>query len=215
MNYMKKTGLKKAPNQLYRGPASIRNNKKLGATRLIDNRSATALQRKLIHGINNAPHRIVQRQIMADLANSPQMIIQRQLLERSIQRVEEDEELLQAKSNGATTTPSVVPSNETGMPDRLKSGIESLSGLDMSNVRVHRSSNKPAQLNALAYAQGNNIHLSAGQEHHLPHEAWHVVQQQQGRVKPTMQMAGEQINDDVRLEKEADVMGGKASTWSI
>jgi hypothetical protein len=26
-----------------------------------------------------------------------------------------------------------------------------------------------------------------GQEQHLPHEAWHVVQQKQGRVKPTGQ----------------------------
>ena len=96
------------------------------------------------------------------------------------------------------------------MPDNLKSGIESLSGMDMSEVRVHRNSDKPAQLNAHAYAQGNDIHLAPGQEQHLPHEAWHVVQQRQGRVKPTMQMAGQQVNDDPSLESEADVMGGRA-----
>ncbi|HET7795918.1 MAG TPA: DUF4157 domain-containing protein, partial [Rhizobacter sp.] len=67
--------------------------------------------------------------------------------------------------------------NRTGMPDTLKAGIESLSGQDMSDVRVHRNSDKPGQLNALAYAQGNDIHLAPGQEQHLPHEAWHVVQQ--------------------------------------
>jgi len=44
----------------------------------------------------------------------------------------------------------------------------------------------------------------------LPHEAWHTVQQKQGRVRPTVQMAGIDINDDTGLEKEADVMGGRA-----
>ncbi|NCN83427.1 MAG: DUF4157 domain-containing protein [Sphingomonadales bacterium] len=76
--------------------------------------------------------------------------------------------------------------NRTGLPDNLKSGIESLSGLSMDHVQVHRNSSKPAQLNAHAFAQGSDIHLAPGQEQHLPHEAWHVVQQAQGRVKPTM-----------------------------
>ena len=40
---------------------------------------------------------------------------------------------------------------------------------------------------AHAYTQGSEIHLGAGQERHLPHEAWHVVQQAQGRVRPTLQ----------------------------
>jgi len=101
--------------------------------------------------------------------------------------------------------------NNTGLSDKLKSGIENLSGYSMDDVRVHYNSNKPAQLQAHAYAQGNNIHLSSGQENHLPHEAWHVVQQKQGRVKPTMQVNGRvNVNDDARLEKEADVMGAKA-----
>lgn len=101
--------------------------------------------------------------------------------------------------------------NKTGMPDQLKSGIENLSGMDMSDVKVHYNSPKPAQLQAHAYAQGTNIHLAPGQQKHLPHEAWHVVQQKQGRVKPTMQMQGNvNINDDVKLEREADVMGDKA-----
>lgn len=102
------------------------------------------------------------------------------------------------------------PRNQTGLPDHLKSGIESLSGMDMSDVRVHRSSSKPSQLQAHAYAQGNHIHLAPGQEAHLPHEAWHVVQQRQGRVRPTMRMAGQAVNDDRGLEHEADRMGAQA-----
>ncbi len=106
--------------------------------------------------------------------------------------------------------------NNKGLPGNLKNGIESLSGYSMDDVRVHYNSSKPAQLNAHAYAQGTDIHLAPGQEKHLPHEAWHVVQQKQGRVKPTMQLKGKvNINDDARLEKEADVMGQKAIRLTI
>lgn len=104
-----------------------------------------------------------------------------------------------------------LKNNTTGMPDPLKSGIESLSGMDLSDVRVHYNSAKPAHIHALAYAQGNDIHLGPGQEKHLPHEAWHVVQQRQGRVRPTMQMkANIYLNDETALEREADLMGEKA-----
>lgn len=106
--------------------------------------------------------------------------------------------------------------NNTGMPDNLKSGIENLSGYSMDDVKVHYNSDKPAQLNAHAYAQGTDIHVAPGQEHHLPHEAWHVVQQKQGRVQATMQMkAGVPVNDDAGLENEADVMGAMALTSGV
>ena len=98
-----------------------------------------------------------------------------------------------------------------GLPPQLQSGIENLSGYAMDDVKVHYNSPKPAQLQAHAYAQGTDIHLGPGQEKHLPHEAWHVVQQKQGRVRPTRQFRkGIQINDDAGLEREADVMGEKA-----
>jgi hypothetical protein len=101
--------------------------------------------------------------------------------------------------------------NNTGLPDNLKSGIENLSGHSMDDVKVHYNSDKPAQLNAHAYAQGADIHIASGQEKHLAHEAWHVVQQKQGRVKPTLQMKGKvNINDNKDLENEADKMGNLA-----
>ena len=111
----------------------------------------------------------------------------------------EEEEPLQRKANN------------TGLPDNLKSGIENLSGYSMNDVNVHYNSSQPATLQAHAYAQGTDIHVAPGQEKHLPHEAWHVVQQKQGRVKPTKQLKGTvPVNDDAGLEKEADVMGEKA-----
>lgn len=106
--------------------------------------------------------------------------------------------------------------NNTGLPHQLKAGIESLSGYSMDDVKVHYNSSKPAQLNAHAYAQGTDIHVASGQEKHLAHEAWHVVQQKQGRVQPTKQLKGKvNINDDTRLEREADMMGAKALQMSV
>lgn len=103
--------------------------------------------------------------------------------------------------------------NRTGLPDGLKSGIENLSGYSMDDVKVHYNSDQPAQLQAHAYAQGTDIHLASGQEKHLPHEAWHVVQQKQGRVAATLQMQGGiQVNDNAGLEREADMMGSRALT---
>ncbi|MBO1351123.1 MAG: DUF4157 domain-containing protein [Hormoscilla sp. GUM202] len=100
--------------------------------------------------------------------------------------------------------------NKTGLPDRLKEGIESLSGFDLSAVGVNYNSPKPAKINALAYTQGQRIEIGPGKEGHLPHEAWHVVQQMQGRVRPTVEVKGYGVNDDGLLEHEADVMGDRA-----
>jgi len=118
------------------------------------------------------------------------------------QEIPEEEEPLQTKRE-----------NNTGIPDNIKDGVENLSGIDMNDVRVNYNSSKPADVGALAYTQGTNIHVAPGQERHLPHEAWHVVQQKQGRVEPTMQLKdGVPVNDDEELEHEADMMGKKAFT---
>lgn len=105
--------------------------------------------------------------------------------------------------------------NNTGLPDILKVGVEHLSGVSMDDVQVHYNSAKPAPLQALAYTQGTDIHVGPGQEMHLPHEAWHVVQQKEGRVKPTLQPKGVAMNDDAELEREADVMGERAKQHPI
>ncbi|MDB4533912.1 DUF4157 domain-containing protein [Vicingaceae bacterium] len=116
-----------------------------------------------------------------------------------------------AKSLSARFPPAQLKENNTGLPDDLKSGMENISGHSMDDVKVHRNSDKPAQLNAHAYAQGTDIHLAPGQEKHLPHELGHVVQQKEGRVNATKQMKGKvAINDDQGLEQEADVLGNKA-----
>lgn len=124
-------------------------------------------------------------------------------------------ESLQRKAdmaNSAAQREEAPRPNNTGMPDNLKSGIESLSGFSMDDVRVHYNSSKPATVQALAYTQGTDIHVAPGQEKHLPHEAWHVAQQMAGRVSPTTNINGMPVNDNAGLEHEADVMGEKAAS---
>ncbi|MCB0375233.1 MAG: DUF4157 domain-containing protein [Sinomicrobium sp.] len=122
------------------------------------------------------------------------------------------ETIQQAASGEEEEKPLQKKTNNTGLPDTLKTGIENLSGHSMDDVNVHYNSDKPKQLQAHAYAQGTDIHLSPGQEKHLPHEAWHVVQQKQDRVKPTKQLKSKvNINDDPGLEQEATAMGARAN----
>lgn len=176
-----------------------------------DNESVSAAQARSTSKTRNDA-------LACGIDNSPTMETQRKKLNTlfgdAIQRIEADEDLSRGKSavdSSVQRQEESAKSNNTGLPDNLKNGIEALSGVTMDNVRVHYNSSAPAQLNALAYAQGTDIHVAPGQEQHLPHEAWHVVQQAQGRVKPTMQMKeGVPVNDDESLEHEADVMGAKA-----
>jgi hypothetical protein len=94
--------------------------------------------------------------------------------------------------------------NLTGIPDSTKEKFEESSGFSFDDVRVNYNSDKPAELSALAYTQGNQVHIAPGQERHLEHELGHVVQQKQGRVQPTMNIGGVAVNDDAGLEREAD-----------
>ena len=83
-----------------------------------------------------------------------------------------------------------------GMPDTLKASAELLSGIALDDVQVRRNSPRPAALDA-----GSD---STDAETHRPHEAWNVVQQEQGRVKSTSATAGTPINQLPDLEHAAD-----------
>jgi hypothetical protein len=174
---------------------------------------------QLAAAIHNSPRVQALAQLQNDLQSSP---VVQGLLGLASEMNSSPPATLQKKSETeapqvASTAPAQLEEsavrrmNRTGLPDQLKAGVEGLSGVSLDNVRVHYNSAQPAQLNALAYAQGTEVHVAPGQEKHLPHEAWHVVQQAQGRVKPTRQMkSGVPVNDDKGLEHEADVMGAKA-----
>lgn len=101
--------------------------------------------------------------------------------------------------------------NTTGLPDALKANLESKYGMSLDHIKVHYNSSKPAKLEAHAYAKFPNIYIAPGQEKYLPEEAAHMVQQMQGRVRPTEEVNGTPVNDNASLEKEAVQEGQKAS----
>lgn len=156
---------------------------------------------------------LVQRQIEPEEKEEEEPIQAKPADGGLLQR--QEEEVLQGKFTPNGTLDQLQEDmgdaeDRTGVPGSLKEGLEHLSGMDLSGVRVHKNSSKPSRLNALAYTQGQDIHVGPGQEKHLPHEGWHAVQQMQGRVKPTIQAKGVSINNDAGLEREADVMGVRA-----
>ncbi|MDB5722142.1 MAG: hypothetical protein JWP15_2760 [Alphaproteobacteria bacterium] len=116
-----------------------------------------------------------------------------------------------APRNAPTPRISIAPRDSNRLPEGLQTVMEAMSGFSLADVVVHRNSAEPARLGAAAFTKGDQIHLAPGQERHLPHEAWHVVQQAQGRVRPTTQMKSDMpVNDDAGLELEADAMGQAA-----
>jgi len=183
--------IRSSADSVSRKPAS------LSAFQFFDNKPEVMAQKKLKEMSNNSYQvkqlRVVQE--MADSGSPSKQAAQSQAID---------------DNHSARQYPVQKKGNKHGLPDNLKSGIENLSGYSMDDVRVHYNSDQPALVQAYAFAQGTDIHVTSGQEKHLPHEAWHVVQQKQGRVQPTMQSKGISINDDAGLEKEADMMGSKA-----
>ncbi|BDS10560.1 eCIS core domain-containing protein [Aureispira anguillae] len=162
--------------------------------------------------VDNSPEakQAVQLQAMADNSPEAKQAAQLQAMADSSPEAKEAARLQAMADKNSEVEQPIAPNkpNNTGLPDDLKTGIENLSGYSMDDVKVHYNSDKPAQLQAHAYAQGTDIYLGSGQEKHLPHEAWHVVQQMQGRVKPTVTTEnGVGVNDDKGLETEADAMG--------
>jgi hypothetical protein len=99
-----------------------------------------------------------------------------------------------------------------GLPEDLRAGIENLSGVSMGDVQVFHGSSEPAEVGARAHAQGSDIHLAPGADDALPHEAWHVAQQRQGRVSPNAKVGDNGMNADANLEAEAESMGAKAAS---
>jgi hypothetical protein len=187
-----------------------------------DTRPEIQATHALADAAESSPGVLQQKALFETYRKSPRVTAQLTRMEgliggASLRR--EREELPDDPETGQPVTPpaqlaGMVPMpNNTGLPNSLKSGIEAASGISLDNVKVHYGSARPAQLNAHAFAQGADIHVGPGQERHLPHEAWHVVQQAQGRVRPTIQLnSGVPVNDDFGLEHEADVMGARAAS---
>lgn len=111
-----------------------------------------------------------------------------------------------------------APTQGDALPASFQLQMERAFGADFGAVRV-REDPAAAELGARAFTRGTDIHVApghydpsspAGQEL-LGHELAHVVQQAQGRVRPTGQAAGAPTNADPALEHEADELGARAA----
>ena len=63
---------------------------------------------------------------------------------------------------------------------------------------------KPAPLTSNFFSQGKNIEFKSGQEMRVGHEAAHVVQQKQGRVKGNIGLSGKINSDILQGQKKGD-----------
>ncbi len=95
---------------------------------------------------------------------------------------------------------------DTGIPAGTQRRFEERYGVSFADVHVHYNSPEPARLGALAFARGTQVYLGPGQERHLNHELGHVIQQKRGLVPATIRVGGYPVNDDTRLEREADAI---------
>ena len=85
----------------------------------------------------------------------PEAIAQRKLQEMANNSVQAKQaaqlQSMAANNSNRQQQPIQKKENNTGLPDKLKSGIENLSGYSMDDVKVHYNSPKPAQLQTMRF----------------------------------------------------------------
>ncbi len=114
-------------------------------------------------------------------------------------------------STGDSAGPEPGKRTLTGaLPPSVASRASAELGHDFSSVSVHQDGQAEA-LGAQAFARGDQIHVAAGvdQPAILGHELTHVAQQREGRVAATGHIGGVEVNNDARLEAEADTRGDR------
>lgn len=84
---------------------------------------------------------------------------------------------------------------------------QTLSRVDPSDMHIHRNNSEPDRLKAYVFMRGTDIILA--------HEAWHVVQQKQGRVQANSSFRGQVINSSPSLESEAYRMAQRVTSMPV
>lgn len=117
----------------------------------------------------------------------------------------------------AEAAPEAPASGGAPMPEGVRGKMERSFGADFAGVTVHQDGRADA-LGAMAYAQGEQIHMGSGQydpfgfagQSLIGHELAHVVQQRDGRATAA-QSKGGAVVADAGLEAEADRHGELAA----
>lgn len=109
----------------------------------------------------------------------------------------------------------VNKSHPSDLPLKLAHNIEQSTGVNMEGTKVIQNSSKPGKHNAEALAvDGKEIHLSRGNQQHLPEEAAHIARQRKGNLAPDTKMLahGWRINTNQAIEKQDRTLGAKANS---
>ena len=141
---------------------------------------------------------------------------------KTVQKQEEERER-QAKKEGSNPPSPSGSGTKTKLPEEVQSKMENSFGTSFSDVNIHPNDEGAKDMGALAYTQGKDVHFAPGQyspgtqkgQELIGHELTHVEQQKAGRVQPTAQGKGMAVNDDPKLENEADEMGKKAAEGKV
>jgi|GEM_PF-3748913 len=119
-----------------------------------DNRPEAIAQRKLQEMANSSPEIVQMRKLLELGNNSPQVSQLRafQEMANNSPQVKQMAQLYAMANNHSAQQhqPIQKKENKTSLPDNLKTGVENLSGISLDDVKVHRNSDKPAQLQAHA-----------------------------------------------------------------
>lgn len=87
--------------------------------------------------------------------------------------------------------------------------------MDLSDVRIHRNNSEPDRLKAHVFTRGAGVFLATGKDNYLTHEAWHAVQQKQGRVQANFSFKGLLISNSRSLESEADRIAQRMTSMPV
>lgn len=130
-----------------------------------------------------------------------------------IQKKDDDENEIGKPNDGGQQSDSKNSDND------VFSQMESAMNADFSNVKIHSGSHNAVNVGAQAFTQGNDIHFAPGKfdtnspagKELLAHELVHVKQQGEGRVQANNKIDGIPLNDDKKLEDEADEIASKVT----
>lgn len=88
---------------------------------------------------------------------------------------------------------ALVSPNITGIPDSMKTRFENLSAFSFDDMRIHYNSNKPAQLQALAYTKDNDDKLEKQADLMASEMNAAAFEQQLDSTSPPVQMAWDPV----------------------
>lgn len=104
------------------------------------------------------------------------------------------------------------------LPTPVQHKMERALGADFSSVRIHEGP-LARTIGAQAFTRGTDVHFAPGQyqphttagQQVLGHELAHVVQQSQGRARPSTRVGGMAVDASPQLEHEAEQAGQRAA----